>query len=192
MIKDAGHEIASHGHDHTLDYDTKSKEELYSQIERSKKLLEDITGEEVIGFRTPAFKRSRYTDEVLEELGFIYDSSTTQSTLKNRYEPMQYANSKKLIYISISTIRDRFPSGIKWMNLLGTKLTGKKPYIIYAHPFDFLSIKDTLKLYDRDKIPLFVLMFYLGRFGSLYNTLNNASKESKSIKFLIQNNKIEN
>ncbi|NOX16595.1 MAG: polysaccharide deacetylase family protein [Epsilonproteobacteria bacterium] len=185
MIKNAGHEIASHGHNHTLDYDVKSKMDLYNQIEKSKKLLEDIMGEKVIGFRTPAFKRSRYTDEVLEELGFIYDSSTTKSKMRNRYKPMQYANSKKLIYVSISTIRDRFPSGIKWMNLFGTKLTGKKPYIIYAHPFDFLSIKDILKLYDKNKIPIHVLLFYTARIGSMLNTLANCIENSQTIKNII-------
>jgi len=185
MINDNGHEIASHGHYHTLDYDTKSKEELLYEIKTSKELLEDLTGEKILGFRTPAFKRSKYTDEILEELGFIYDSSTTRSTLKNRYKPMQYANSKKLIYISISTIRDKLPSGVKWINLFGDKLTGDKPYIIYAHPFDFLSIKEVLKLYDKDKISLTVLLFYLARFGSLYNTLEKVVQNSTTIENLI-------
>lgn len=187
MISDNGHEIASHGHHHTLDYDTKSKEELLLEIKTSKELLEDITGKQIIGFRTPAFKRSKYTDEILEDLGFIYDSSTTRSSLKNRYKPMQYANSKKLIYVSISTIRDRLPSGIKWINLFGYKLTGEKPYIIYAHPFDFLSIKEVLKLYDRDKISPTVLLFYLARFGTLYNTLQKVVKNSTTIENLINN-----
>ncbi len=191
MIQDAGHEIATHGHNHTLDYDTKNKDELYYQINTSKKLLEDITSQKIVGYRTPAFKRSKYTDEILEKLGFLYDSSTTQSRMKNRYTPMQYANSKKLTYISISTIRDRFPSGVKWMNLFGTKLTGKKPHIIYAHPFDFLSIKDILKLYDKNKIPLLVLAFYLGRFGNMYTTLNKIVRDSLSIKKLIEAKQIE-
>ena len=187
MISDEGHEIASHGHRHTLDYDTKSKEELLFEIKTSKELLEDLTGKQIIGFRTPAFKRSKYTDEILEDLGFIYDSSTTKSSLRHRYKPMQYANSKKLIYVSISTIRDKLPSGVKWINLFGYKLTGDKPYIIYAHPFDFLSMKEILKLYDRDKISPTVLLFYLARVGSLYNTLEKIVQNSTTIEDLIKN-----
>jgi hypothetical protein len=71
------------------------------------------------------------------------------------------------------------------MNLLGSKITSKEPHIIYAHPFDFLSISEVLKLYDKDKIPLFVLAFYMARFGSLYKTLKKATKGSKTIKSII-------
>jgi len=190
MIQKEGHEIATHGHNHTLDYDIKTEDELFYQIDTSKKLLEDIIQKKVLGYRTPGFKRSKYTDDILEKLDFLYDASTTQSKMKHRYAPMQYANSKKLIYISISTIRDRFPSGIKWINLFGQKLTGKPPHIIYAHPFDFLSIKEVFKLYNKNKIALYVLIFYLSRFGNMYSTLSNIIQNSNSIEFLIKNNKL--
>ena len=190
LISNHGHEIATHGHNHTLDYDTKNREELYNEINNSKKLLEDITQKPVIGFRTPAFKRSKYTDEVLEELGFIYDSSTAKSSLKSRYKPMQYANSKKLKYVSISNIYNRFPAGVKWINLLGNNLTGGEPYIVYGHPFDFLSMREIISLYEKNRISYFVLAFYLARFGSLYNTLDNLVNNSTSIKFLIENGDI--
>lgn len=186
LISNHGHEIATHGHNHTLDYDTKNREELHNEINSSKKLLEDITQKPVIGFRTPAFKRSEYTDEVLEELGFIYDSSTAKSSLKSRYKPMQYANSKKLQYVSISNIYNRFPAGIKWINLLGNNLTGGEPYIVYGHPFDFLSMKEIISLYESDKISYFVLSFYLARIGTLYSTLNKVVKDSLPIKDILK------
>ena len=184
-IAQRGHEIASHGYHHTLNYDKKSKDELYYEMKTSKDLLEDIYQKKVIGFRTPAFKRSKYSDEILEELEYEYDSSTSKIALKGRYRPMQYANSKKLAYISISSIYNKFPAGIKWINLFGLKLTGEEPYIIYGHPFDFISIKDVIKLYDKNKIPLYVLLFYISRRGNLYKSLKKCIDDSMPIKNIL-------
>ena len=181
-----GHEIASHGHSHTFDYDLKSRDELYNEMKISKELLEDISQKRVLGFRTPAFKRNKYSDEILEELDFIYDSSTSKIALKGRYEPMQYANSDKLAYVAISSIYDKFPAGIKWINLFGLKLTGGEPYIIYAHPFDFLSIKDVIRLYDKRVISPHILMYYISRRGSLYKTLSMCVKGSSSISMILK------
>jgi len=181
-----GHEIASHGHHHTFNYDLKSRDELYDEMKTSKEMLEEITQKKVVGFRTPAFKRNQYSDEILEELGFIYDSSTSKIALKGRYKPMQYANSDKLIYIAISSIYDRFPAGIKWINLFGLKLTGGEPYIIYAHPFDFLSIKDVIRLYDKRVISPHILLYYISRRGNLHKTLSKCVKGSTSIDTILK------
>src|SRR5713101_2863732 len=57
LVKEAsalGHEIASHGYSHTLIYKM-SPEEFDWDIRRSKQILEDISGQEVIGYRAPGF-----------------------------------------------------------------------------------------------------------------------------------------
>ncbi len=185
-IVERGHEIASHGYHHTFNYDEKSKDEIYYEMKTSKDLLENIYQKEVIGFRTPAFKRNKYSDEILEELGYKYDSSTSKIALKGRYKPMQYANSKKLTYIAISSIYNKFPAGIKWINLFGLKLTGEEPYIIYGHPFDFLSVRDVIRLYDKNKIPLHILLYYIFRRGSLYKSLKKCVNGSMPIKDILQ------
>ncbi len=190
LISNSGHEIASHGHHHTFNYDEKSRGNLYEEMKTSKNLLEDLIQKPVIGFRTPAFKRNRYSDEILEELGFKYDSSTAKIKLKGRYKPMQYANSKVLKYIAISSIYNRYPAGIKWINLFGLKLTGGEPYIIYGHPFDFLSIKNVIRLYDRNKIPLHILLYYISRRGNILKTLTKCVDNSTTIEsFLSQKGK---
>jgi len=185
LISKNGHEIASHGHHHTFNYDEKSRDNLFNEMRTSKKLLEDLIQKPVIGFRTPAFKRNRYSDEILEELGFLYDSSTSKIKLKGRYEPMQYANSKKLVYVAISSIYNRYPAGIKWINLFGLKLSGDEPYIIYGHPFDFLSIKDVIRLYDKNRIPLHILLYYVARRGSILKTLESCIKDSSTIESIL-------
>ncbi len=184
-IRKQGHEIASHGHIHSLDYDTKSEEDLYHQIKTSKSLLEDIVQEKIIGFRTPAFKKNRHTDKILEELGFVYDSSMVRVSLKGRYEAMQNRCSQKLKYVPISTLYGKFPAGVKWINVFGCNMDKEEPRIIYSHPFDFLSIKETVMLYDKNRIPLHILLFYLGRLGSIYKTFGKIVKNSKNIRDLL-------
>jgi polysaccharide deacetylase family protein (PEP-CTERM system associated) len=77
MIAAAGHEIASHGYAHRLAYEV-GQEAFRADVERSKKLLEDLTGQEVVGYRAPSFsvtQRSLWAIDVLLDLGFRYDSS---------------------------------------------------------------------------------------------------------------------
>jgi len=73
----AGHEIASHGYAHRLAYEV-GEQAFRADVERSKKLLEDLTGQEVVGYRAPSFSitaRSLWAIDVLLDLGFRYDSS---------------------------------------------------------------------------------------------------------------------
>jgi polysaccharide deacetylase family protein (PEP-CTERM system associated) len=73
----AGHEIGSHGYGHVLAYQV-GREGFRQDIERSKRILEDITGEEVIGFRSPGFsvrKDNRWVFDMVAEAGFRYDAS---------------------------------------------------------------------------------------------------------------------
>jgi polysaccharide deacetylase family protein (PEP-CTERM system associated) len=77
MIAAAGHEIATHGYAHRLAYEI-GRDQFRADVERSKKLLEDLTGHEVIGYRAPSFSitaRSLWALDVLFDLGFQYDSS---------------------------------------------------------------------------------------------------------------------
>ncbi len=72
-----GHEIASHGYSHRLIY-TQSRQEFAEDIIKTKKLLEDIAGQEVIGYRAPGFSITKNTIWALDELiqaGYKYDSS---------------------------------------------------------------------------------------------------------------------
>ena len=72
-----GHEVASHGYSHRLAYEM-TQSEFRDDVRRSRRLLEDIGGEPVIGSRTPGFsatsKTAWFFDE-LEEAGYRYDSS---------------------------------------------------------------------------------------------------------------------
>lgn len=76
-IAAAGHEIASHGYQHRKVRETLWRE-FRADVERSVRLLEDITGHAVHGFRAPYFSipaQVRWPVQVLGELGLRYDSS---------------------------------------------------------------------------------------------------------------------
>jgi polysaccharide deacetylase family protein (PEP-CTERM system associated) len=73
----AGHEIASHSYFHRLIYDM-SAEEFYQDAVASRKLLEDISGKPVRGYRAPAFSVTEQTPWFFDRLaaaGYEYDSS---------------------------------------------------------------------------------------------------------------------
>ena len=80
LVKEAvrrGHEIASHGYAHQLVY-SQSPEEFAKDIERSKQVLEDVSGKPVTGYRAPGFSITRDTEWAFEKIaaaGFKYDSS---------------------------------------------------------------------------------------------------------------------
>lgn len=72
-----GHELASHGSDHHR-ADQQSQEDFRSDVRRSKKLLEDISGGPVVGYRAPTFsvgRRTLWVHAILAEEGFQYSSS---------------------------------------------------------------------------------------------------------------------
>src|SRR5579884_1501291 len=76
-IAAAGHEVASHGFSHQLIY-TQTPGEFREETSRSKRLLEDLVGAAVIGYRAASFsitRRSLWALDVLIDLGFRYDSS---------------------------------------------------------------------------------------------------------------------
>jgi len=76
-IARAGHEIASHGWDHAR-VTTLTPVQFRDSIQRSKHLLEEITGVAVIGFRAPSFSIVRGREwalDILLEQGYRYDSS---------------------------------------------------------------------------------------------------------------------
>lgn len=76
-IAAAGHELASHTYDHVR-ITHQTSEAFRESVRRTKRVIEDITGVEVIGFRAPSFSIVRGTEwalDVLIEEGHRYDSS---------------------------------------------------------------------------------------------------------------------
>ena len=77
MVIKQGHEVASHGKSHIPEngFDIMTFEKQKRHLEYSKKLLEDISGQEVISFRAPALRVNMDTAAALIETGYKIDSS---------------------------------------------------------------------------------------------------------------------
>lgn len=76
-ISNEGHEIASHGFTHTPVWNH-SPDDFENEIRKTNKLLEEITGKKVIGFRAPYASLNQETSwiiDVLKSEGFLYDAS---------------------------------------------------------------------------------------------------------------------
>lgn len=76
-ISREGHEVASHGTMHKRATD-QSQSEFKADVGDAKRLLEDITGKPVVGYRAPSFsftKENEWVYDVLSEEGYKYSSS---------------------------------------------------------------------------------------------------------------------
>jgi len=76
-IHKRGHEVACHGHMHQVisNQDPAASRE---DVARAKDILEDCIGRSVIGYRAPTYSitsRTLWALDILEDLGFRYDSS---------------------------------------------------------------------------------------------------------------------
>jgi polysaccharide deacetylase family protein (PEP-CTERM system associated) len=83
-IRDRGHEIASHGYNHLLNNEMEF-EALQQDLHKSKVLLEDISGQPVVGYRAPCFSISDDILKAIQDAGYKYDSSYNSFERNGRY-----------------------------------------------------------------------------------------------------------
>lgn len=153
-IAEQGHEIASHGYKHNVNYSTMSKMEIKEQISKSKKILEDEIGIIPIGFRAPQFRMSEATYVVLHELNFKYNSSMVRGILPTRYNNLSISSKpfmkNNLLEIPISAMPYlRVPMGLLWINVIGfstfrflsERIKLANMVVLYLHPFDLIEAK---------------------------------------------------
>jgi len=158
-ISEAGHEIASHGYDHELIHES-DPASFRIDVERSKSLLEDISNQEVRGYRAPSFSLTDWALPILRDAGFEYDSSLFPTTLSHsRYGrppvlrqsgPVTHVDGLTEVSLSCLTFRDHaLPwAGGGYFRLIpypvfkrGVKriLSSGNPYVFYIHPWELDS-----------------------------------------------------
>lgn len=155
-IAERGHEIASHGYGHDLLYNL-SPEEFRSDVSRCKSILEDLTGRQVRGYRAPSFSITDWAVPILQELGFVYDSSVFPTVAHDRYGKLAGVDAGRPILelrpgfyevcISCLPVGNRglpwggggyfrmIPYG-PWQAGVRRILAGGAPYIFYIHPWE--------------------------------------------------------
>ncbi|QSR87907.1 polysaccharide deacetylase family protein [Methylacidiphilum caldifontis] len=141
-----GHEIASHG----LDHSPSGKEE---DLFLSKKILEELCSTQVLGYRSPRFRPVDCPSLVAS--GYIYNSSINPTWLPGRYNYLHYPRKiffeQGIIQIPISTTPIiRFP--LCWLTfkniplrifkILSWVTLKEKGYLnVFFHPWEFAEIK---------------------------------------------------
>lgn len=93
-IAERGHEIACHGLHHACKIHPKTKKPLMTKAgfkERTieaKTILEKAIGREVIGYRAPNGYIAGWMIDILEEIGFKYDSSVSVNSVYNKSDSL--------------------------------------------------------------------------------------------------------
>ncbi len=161
-IVNKGHEIASHGFSHTPLFRL-TPQEFRQEICESKKILEDLTGQEVQGFRAPTYsitKKTLWALEILAEEGYKYDSSIfpIRHDLYGFPEAPRFpfkvrldGKNLRLIEFPVSTVKigkinwpvagggyfRLFPYPLTKILLLHINKHEGKPFVFYLHPWEF-------------------------------------------------------
>jgi len=76
-IAKEGHEIATHGHFHFRIFDL-TPDEFEEDLRKSKEIIEEITGESVLGYRAPEWSirsKTLWALSIMKKTGIVYDSS---------------------------------------------------------------------------------------------------------------------
>jgi polysaccharide deacetylase family protein (PEP-CTERM system associated) len=153
-----GHELASHGFNHGRAHE-QTREEFAEDVRSAKRLLEDIAGVPVCGYRAPSFSighANLWALECLAEAGYRYSSSIYP--IRHDHYGMPDAprfshrprNAQGLIEIPVSTVRvlnRNFPAGgggyfrlmpyalSRWC-LRRVNQVDREPCVFYFHPWE--------------------------------------------------------
>jgi len=191
-IVDQGHELASHGWDHRR-VTNLTPEEFRQDINRSKALLEDISGLPVKGYRAPSYsigESNLWALDILADEGYLYSSSIVP--IKHDHYGMPSASrfshrvaDGRLLEVPITTtsILNRnincggggwfrlFPYGFSKWALSKVNMQENEPCIFYFHPWEIdpsQPVIDNVSARTRFRHYLNLKRMY-GRLDSLLN-----------------------
>ena len=168
-IHTKGHHVGCHSYQHELSFRF-NRSEFKKDTEKSKKLLEDITGEAVNAYRAPGFsitESNTWALEVLAELDFKYDCSVFPAPHDYGGFPEYGKAEPAILELSNGSQLKEFPINIQ--PFMGKKLvfsgggffrffpyelikywSRKSPYLMtYFHPRDFDPHQPVIKSLPR-------------------------------------------
>ena len=154
----AGHELASHGLAHYR-ADSQTRAEFLSDIGQAKKILEDIGGVPVKGYRAASFSISRrnlWAHHALEEAGYRYSSSIypirhdlygIPNAPRFAFYPFAECNFLEIPVTSVQRLGRNWPCGgggyfrllPYWLSVRNMKSVAqreKQPCMFYFHPWE--------------------------------------------------------
>lgn len=144
-IVEAGHELASHGLEHKR-VTQQTPDEFRTDIDQAKKLLEDVSGQPVLGYRAASYsigERNLWAHELLAETGHRYSSSIYP--VKHDLYGMPHAprfafrlHRQGIVELPITTLRiagRNFPCG-------GGGFFRLYPYAVSRWAFDRINVRE--------------------------------------------------
>ena len=174
-IHNEGHEIGTHGYAHQLVYNL-TPEAFRKDLIKSINILEQITGEKILGYRAPYWtitKESYWALDILADQGLKYDASIYPIKTYMYGIPdspihpykITLSENKKLFEIPPTVVKylgRRIPvAGGFYLRLLPYKLVKsalskvnhqKKTAVVYLHPPEIDPYKPKIKLPIRESI----------------------------------------
>lgn len=155
-----GHEHGAHSYDHRPVTEL-TREEFRRDVAKSKGILEDLVGTEVVGYRAPTYsivKKTLWALDILLEEGFRYDSSIFP-IVHDRYGipsatrfpgVVKENGSVSLLEFPISTVRilggnlpfvgggylRQYPMRFVLWGMRRVNLVERQPVILYVHPWE--------------------------------------------------------
>jgi peptidoglycan/xylan/chitin deacetylase (PgdA/CDA1 family) len=143
-----GHEVASHGWEHGDDYGRLTPRVALARLLDSRRLLEDVSGREVRGVRTP--RLSACSAGILSEAGFAYDASPHPTWVKTGLAglrmPRRPGQEAGLLRVPLSVVPVlRLPvawyvfraTGAGALHALARLAACEAPYLhLYFHPWE--------------------------------------------------------
>lgn len=164
-----GHEIGCHGLQHDLVYEL-SLAEFKAKTTEAKRILEELTGSPVKGYRAPCFSMEIEKVDILKELGFCYDASYIRFNEHELYNVMDlsaFTKVESLAYRKSNFYEFEIPT----LNLFGKSvpISGGG----YFRLFPLWLMKSFMKLYWKNENNF---SFYIHPFELSTEKLNHANR----------------
>lgn len=157
-IVDEGHELASHGYEH-IRVTEQTSSEFREDIAKTKKMLEDLSGQEVKGYRAASYSivsKNLWALDVLQEEGYKYSSSIypvkhdlygIPDAPRFIYQPIENDDFKEIPITTLKFFKKNLPCGgggffrlypyffSKWA-FKKININEKQSGIFYFHPWE--------------------------------------------------------
>ena len=124
-IKRRGHEIAHHGYMHEPPA-TLSKEEEAEVLDRGIAIIERVTGDRPVGYRSPSWELSEHSLSLLADRDFLYDTSLMGDDVPYMVD----ADGRNMVEIPVNWELDDFPY-FSFAPSLGSRMLMASPEQVY-------------------------------------------------------------
>lgn len=214
-ISEAGHELAIHGFNHYR-FDQMTPDEAFNELTTAKKLIEDISGQQIFGHRAPAFSLMPQTSWAFEQIkraGFEYDSSIMPCKashygwkgFETHISEVELHSTERIFEVPMSTVNIgniRMPGlGGSYFRLLPYSITrwsvnqvlsNKHTPILYFHPYELDTDRYPDAFFEQlNKQPLLKRLKMRSNWLKRGSVLSKMRQTLRNYKFITMKDKLD-